>query len=150
MFCLLLAKVTCSSRYSLRSLHTTLYYSLRSHALLAKVTCSACYLLRHMLYLLRSHALLAKVTCSACYSLRSLHTTLYYSLRYMLEQLEKQNALELDYRIEADNLHAVGANMKRHGFSPGEVRMAITGRRFTPCPRPRRGCSNYTRLLSLC
>jgi aarF domain-containing kinase len=40
---------------------------------------------------------------------------------YMLDQLEQQNALELDYTIEASNLTTVGANMRRHGFAPREV-----------------------------
>lgn len=40
---------------------------------------------------------------------------------YMLGALEQQNALELDYRIEARNLERVAANMRRHGLAPGEV-----------------------------
>ena len=40
---------------------------------------------------------------------------------FQLEALEKQNALELDYTIEASNLVQIGANMRKHGFSPREV-----------------------------
>ena len=37
-----------------------------------------------------------------------------------LEALEEQNKEELDYTNEANNLLAIGANMKKHGFSPKE------------------------------
>ncbi len=40
---------------------------------------------------------------------------------FMLEALEKQNALELDYRIEAGYLDTVADNMAKHGFAPREV-----------------------------
>jgi len=40
---------------------------------------------------------------------------------FMLEALEKQNALELDYMVEANNLVMVTTNMKGHGFMPKEV-----------------------------
>ena len=38
-----------------------------------------------------------------------------------LNALEQQNALELDYRNEAQNLKQVSLNMKHHGFVPQEV-----------------------------
>lgn len=38
-----------------------------------------------------------------------------------LEALEKQNAFEMDYRNEAQNLLEVASNMKAHGFMPREV-----------------------------
>ena len=40
---------------------------------------------------------------------------------FMLNALEAQNALELDYMVEADNLVLVGANLRRHGLLPSEV-----------------------------
>jgi aarF domain-containing kinase len=40
---------------------------------------------------------------------------------FSLNELEKQNALELDYRNEAASLVEVGENMRRHGFAPAEV-----------------------------
>jgi aarF domain-containing kinase len=40
---------------------------------------------------------------------------------YSLNQLEKQNALELDYTNEAASLIEVGENMRRAGFAPAEV-----------------------------
>lgn len=39
----------------------------------------------------------------------------------LLEAIEKQNAAELDYRNEAQNLKDIHANMIRHGFQPREV-----------------------------
>ena len=39
----------------------------------------------------------------------------------LLDAIEKQNAAELDYRNEAQNLSDVATNMKRHGFQPSEV-----------------------------
>ena len=38
-----------------------------------------------------------------------------------LSELERQFEFEFDYRHEAANLKEVGANMRRHGFSPREV-----------------------------
>lgn len=38
-----------------------------------------------------------------------------------LDALEKQNALEMDYLLEAKNLRDVGNNMKKHGLMPREV-----------------------------
>lgn len=39
----------------------------------------------------------------------------------LLEAIEKQNAAELDYRNEANNLEEIHANMTQHGFQPREV-----------------------------
>jgi len=38
-----------------------------------------------------------------------------------LDALEKQNALEMDYQLEAQNLRDISDNMKRHGLMPREV-----------------------------
>ena len=40
---------------------------------------------------------------------------------FTLTALEEQNALELDYTIEASNLTTIHANMQKHGFLPREV-----------------------------
>jgi len=40
---------------------------------------------------------------------------------FTLGELERQFELEFDYRQEAANLLEVGANMRKHGFSPREV-----------------------------
>eukprot|EP00977_Amphora_coffeiformis_P018878 scaffold6771_cov158-Amphora_coffeaeformis.AAC.4 len=42
-----------------------------------------------------------------------------------LSALEKQNATELDYHNEAQNLIDVAANMKKHGFMPREVEVPL-------------------------
>jgi aarF domain-containing kinase len=39
----------------------------------------------------------------------------------VLDALEKQNAAELDYMKEAENLREIRANMVKHGFQPREV-----------------------------
>ncbi|KAG7344246.1 ABC1 family-domain containing protein [Nitzschia inconspicua] len=39
----------------------------------------------------------------------------------LLEAIEKQNAAELDYRNEANNLQEIHQNMRQHGFHPREV-----------------------------
>jgi aarF domain-containing kinase len=39
----------------------------------------------------------------------------------LLEALEKQNAAELDYMKEAENLAEIRSNMKKHGFAPSLV-----------------------------
>ena len=44
---------------------------------------------------------------------------------FQLEALEKQNALELDYTVEAANLTQVHANMKKRGFLPHEVEVPL-------------------------
>lgn len=41
----------------------------------------------------------------------------------MLNAIEKQNATELDYRNEANNLLEVSSNMTRHGFQPREIKI---------------------------
>ena len=43
--------------------------------------------------------------------------------RMKAAEREKQNALELDYPLEAESLRAVRANLKRHGLVPGEVEL---------------------------
>jgi aarF domain-containing kinase len=44
---------------------------------------------------------------------------------FQLDALEKQNALELDYTIEAANLSLIHGNMSRHGFLPREVAVPL-------------------------
>jgi hypothetical protein len=48
-----------------------------------------------------------------------------------LQALEKQNALELDYTIEAENLEIVANNMARHGFAPHEVLVPLPLKELT-------------------
>lgn len=39
----------------------------------------------------------------------------------LLDAMEQQNRLELDYKQEAKNLEEIRANLEKHGFAPGEV-----------------------------
>jgi aarF domain-containing kinase len=54
-------------------------------------------------------------------TIRSLCEILAPEQLVMLNALEKENARELDYQNEADNLRRIHANMTRHGFQPREV-----------------------------
>ena len=40
---------------------------------------------------------------------------------FMLEEMEAQNALEMDYRNEAANLEQVSTSMRQRGFMPREI-----------------------------
>lgn len=55
------------------------------------------------------------------HTIRSLTERLAPEQVVLLEAIEKQNAAELDYRNEAQNLTDVSQNMKHHGFQPREV-----------------------------
>jgi aarF domain-containing kinase len=55
------------------------------------------------------------------HTIRSFCTTFAPEHVVTLGALEKQNALEMDYRLEAENLRDVAHNMKKHGLMPREV-----------------------------
>eukprot|EP00980_Cylindrotheca_fusiformis_P000442 scaffold106_cov123-Cylindrotheca_fusiformis.AAC.10 len=55
------------------------------------------------------------------HTIRSLTERLAPEQIVLLEAIEKQNAAELDYRNEANNLMDVSKNMEKHGFQPREV-----------------------------
>ena len=54
-------------------------------------------------------------------TIRSFCTTFAPEHVVTLGALEKQNALEMDYRLEAENLKDVAHNMRKHGLMPREV-----------------------------
>lgn len=55
------------------------------------------------------------------HTIRSFCTTFAPEHVVTLDAVEKQNALEMDYQLEAENLKDVGNNMKKHGLMPREV-----------------------------
>jgi aarF domain-containing kinase len=58
-------------------------------------------------------------------TIRSFFGTFAPEQLFMLEALEGQNALELDYMAEASNLEQVASNMRRHGFVPKEAAIPL-------------------------